>query len=57
MATNCAKRFSGKVTLSLPTPSSGESDRVANGVADVTHRMNQWRIANFLAQTPNKNFD
>ncbi len=57
IATNCAKRFTGKVTLLLPMRSGGESDWVANGVADVTHRMNQWRIANFLAQPPNKNFD
>ena len=53
--------LSGRIQFREVTPlllflSAGEWNCFANSVADVTHRMNQRRLANFLAQPSNKNF-
>src|SRR5439155_19125784 len=55
IAISDAARSSLKVALLLPSLSAGKCDWLVNRVADVTHRMNERRIANFLAQPPNKN--
>ena len=57
IAMNDAGRCSLKVTLLLPSLRAGECDRLVNTIADVTHGMNQWRIANFLAQPSDENLD